>query len=109
MSKPLTAVIAAAVLLAGCAAPGNVKEAGPAATASNKPSFLDDPYPSTYQRVASPPVLITGATVLTGTGTRIDNADVLLQDGRIVAVGTGLQAPAGATHVDGKGKWVTPG
>ncbi|BCT92438.1 amidohydrolase [Lysobacter helvus] len=109
MTKPLTAVIAAAVLLAGCAAPGNVKEAGPSASASTKPSWLDDPYPSTYQRVASPPVLITGATVLTGTGTRIENADVLMQDGRIVAVGTGLQAPAGATHVDGKGKWVTPG
>src|SRR4249919_4210972 len=108
MTKPLTALVAAAVLLAGCAAPGNVKQAGPSA-ASNKPSWLDDPYPSTYQRVASPPVLITGATVLTGTGARIDHADVLMQDGRIVAVGQGLQAPAGATHVDGKGKWVTPG
>ncbi|HVQ34118.1 MAG TPA: amidohydrolase, partial [Lysobacter sp.] len=76
---------------------------------STKPRFLDDPYKSTYQRVASPPVLISGATVLTGTGTRLDGADVLMQDGRIVAVGTGLQVPADAIRVDGTGKWVTPG
>nr|WP_052116462.1 amidohydrolase [Lysobacter dokdonensis] len=91
--------------MAGCASSGATKTtAAPA-----KPSWTDDPYPTTYQRVQSPPVLITGATVLTGTGTRLDNADVLLQDGKIVAVGTGLQAPAGATRVDAQGKWVTPG
>src|SRR5690606_8471164 len=49
------------------------------------------------------------ATVLTGTGTRLDGADVLLQGGRIAAIGTGLTAPADAVRVDGSGKWVTPG
>ncbi|MGO4552246.1 amidohydrolase [Lysobacter sp. 2RAF19] len=94
--------------MAGCASSGATKSDAPA-SASAKPSWLDDPYPSTYQRVPSPPVLITGATVLTGTGTRLEDADVLLQDGKVVAVGTGLQAPAGATRVDAHGKWVTPG
>src|SRR3546814_15545732 len=68
-----------------------------------------DPYPSTYAPIASPPVLISGATVLTGTGTRLDGTDVLLQDGKVAAIGTGLTAPAGAVRVDGSGKWVTPG
>ncbi len=68
-----------------------------------------DPFPSTYQVPASPPVLITGATVLTGTGTRLDEADVLIVDGRIAAVGPGLEAPAGARLIDAKGRWVTPG
>ncbi|MGY0620576.1 amidohydrolase [Lysobacter sp. A378] len=72
-------------------------------------SFANDPYPSTYERIAAPPVLIRGATVLTGTGVRLDNADVVMADGRIVEVGTGLAAPTGATVVDGSGKWVTPG
>ena len=71
--------------------------------------FLQDPYPSTYVPIASAPVLISNATVLTGTGVRLDNADVLLQGGRIAAVGRGLQAPEGATRVDARGKWVTPG
>ena len=69
----------------------------------------NDPYPSTYAPAASAPVLIRGATVLTGTGTRLDNADVLIVDGKIAAVGANLTAPAGARVVEGRGRWVTPG
>ncbi len=69
----------------------------------------DDPYPSTYQRVAAPDTLIRNATVLVGDGSRIDGADVLLRDGKIARVGTGLDAPRGANVVDGSGKWLTPG
>lgn len=106
MIRPIAAVVAT-VLFAGCTA-SQVKEDAPSA-ASTKPRWLDDPYASTYRRVPSPPVLITGATVLTGTGTRLENADVLLLDGRIAAVGTGVQAPADAIRIDGRGKWITPG
>nr|WP_161808834.1 amidohydrolase [Stenotrophomonas ginsengisoli] len=66
-------------------------------------------FPSTYQPLPSQPVLITGATVLDGAGARLDNADVLMVDGRIAGVGVGLQAPADAQRIDGSGKWVTPG
>ena len=79
------------------------------AQAATKPRFTDDPYPSTYQPLASAPVLLRHATVLTGTGVRLDDADVLLADGKVAAVGQGLQAPAGAQMVDATGKWVTPG
>lgn len=103
MFKP-TLLAAAAALLVGCASAPQ-KAAAPA-TAYN---FAADPYPSTYQRVAAPAVLLTNATVLTGTGTRLDNADVLLRDGRIVAVGTGLETTADAVRVDATGKWITPG
>ena len=79
---------------------------------SSQPAFAAqwrDPYPSTYVPIPSGAVLIQGATVLTGTGSRLEGADVLLADGRIKAVGVGLAVPAGATVVDGRGKWVTPG
>lgn len=75
----------------------------PALAPAAAPSF-----PSTYQPVASGPVLITDATVLTGDGRRLEGADVLMRDGKVAAVGTDLEA-AGATVVDGRGKWVTPG
>ncbi|HLS83962.1 MAG TPA: amidohydrolase, partial [Arenimonas sp.] len=65
-------------------------------------------YPSTYQAVPSGPVLVRGATVLTGNGQRLEDADVLMRDGRIAAVGRNLEA-GGATVVDGSGKWLTPG
>jgi imidazolonepropionase-like amidohydrolase len=70
--------------------------------------FAVDAYPSTYRPAASPSVLIRGATVLDGAGGRHDGADVLMRDGKIVAVGQGLAAD-GATVVDGQGRWVTPG
>ncbi len=67
-----------------------------------------DPFKSTYQPAASAPTLIRNATVLDGTGRRLDGADVLMRDGKIAAVGTGLAAD-GATVVDAQGRWVTPG
>jgi imidazolonepropionase-like amidohydrolase len=93
--------------LTGC---GLVLLAGAAQAATPQQSrFTQDPYPSTYRAIGSGPVLIEHATVLTGTGQRLDDADVLMRDGRIVAVGSALEAPADATRVDAHGKWVTPG
>jgi hypothetical protein len=80
-----------------------------AAPALGASRFMADPYPSTYRAQPDAPVLIHNATVLTGTGQRLDNADVLLREGRIVAVGQQLQAEADVTRIDAQGKWVTPG
>jgi len=66
-------------------------------------------YPSTYRRRPSAPVLIRNATILTATGVEIEGGSILLQDGRIVALGQQVEAPEGATVVDGTGKVVTPG
>jgi imidazolonepropionase-like amidohydrolase len=90
-----------ALVAALAALTATASAAGPASNA--------DPYPSTYRVIASPPVLIRGATVLTGTGERMDDSDLIMSDGRIVALGKGLEAPANATIIDGAGKWVTPG
>ncbi len=65
-------------------------------------------FESRYEGLSAQTTLITGATILTGTGERLDNADLLLVDGKIAEIGTGLSA-AGADVVDAEGKWVTPG
>jgi imidazolonepropionase-like amidohydrolase len=55
-------------------------------------------------------VFVRGATVWTqGPQGRLENADIVIRDGRIVEVGTGLSAPRGAVEIDGTGKHVTPG
>ena len=64
--------------------------------------------------VASPAlaqtVAITGGKVVIGDGTDpIDGATVLVQDGKVVAVGRDVVVPAGVRKVDASGKWVTPG
>jgi hypothetical protein len=55
-------------------------------------------------------VLIRGATVHTVAEQGVlTNADVLIRDGKIAAVGTGLSAPGDATTVDARGRILTPG
>jgi len=54
-------------------------------------------------------IAITGATVYPVSGPKIENATVLIRDGKIAAVGTNVALPAGATRIDASGKWVTPG
>ena len=105
MQRSFVVALAATVMITPVVAPA-AADAAPAKPVSR---FAQDPYASTYRAVGSPAVLIRDATVLTGTGTRLDDADVLMRDGRIVAVGRDLDAPADAVQVDGRGKWVTPG
>ena len=96
-----------AVIITACAAQPKTPSALPAA--SPPPPAAREPFSSTYKAAASPITLIRNATVLTGTGTRIDGGDVLIEGGRIKAVGASLPAPEGAVVVDASGRWVTPG
>ncbi|MBP6797121.1 MAG: amidohydrolase family protein [Luteimonas sp.] len=106
MLRPLSAALCAA-LLAGCAHTASTD--APSSANASRIVAGSAPFPSTYRPIAAPPVLIAGATVLTGDGRRLEQADVLLRDGKVVAIGNGLSADAEAVRVDGRGKWVTPG
>lgn len=68
-----------------------------------------DPFPSTYQPMASQPTLITNVTILDGIGGMIESGSVLMSGGKIQAVGSDIDAPQDAVVIDGKGQWVTPG
>ncbi|MHB1007278.1 MAG: amidohydrolase [Chloroflexota bacterium] len=52
---------------------------------------------------------ITGARVLTITKGEIDGGTILIDNGRIVGVGSGLAVPADAQMIDARGKIVMPG
>lgn len=54
-------------------------------------------------------IAITGGRVFPVSGPVIDNATVLIRDGKIVQVGTNVSIPADARRIDASGKWVTPG
>ena len=79
-----------------------------ACLASSANLLARQPYDSTYEPRPTESILIQNATVLTGTGSRLDRADVHIADGMIVAVGSDL-AIEGARVVDGEGRWLTPG
>lgn len=94
------ALVAAGMMLCACA---TVE-----APDKDKPD-PKNPFPSTYTPIPGTATAIVGATVLTGTGEKIEGGTVLFKDGKIEAVGANVAVPAGYEIVDAKGKWVTPG
>ena len=111
--RPHLAVLAltTALTLTACAAtpPRAASNGTPVPKPAAAPAAVPAPFPSTYVAPATTPTLIKGATVLTGTGKRLERTDVLLRDGKIAAIGVSLSADANTRVIDGKNKWVTPG
>jgi imidazolonepropionase-like amidohydrolase len=108
--RGLLCLAVATLAIAGCT--GNQKPQTVSAQAPRTPpkTYSRDPFPSTYHRYPGVVTAITGATVFDGEGKRIDNGTVVLADGLVQAIGGPDTAiPAGATRIDGTGKWVTPG
>jgi hypothetical protein len=54
-------------------------------------------------------IAITNARIHTVSGPVIDRGTIVIQNGRIAAVGAGLAVPGNAQTIDGAGKTVTPG
>lgn len=63
-------------------------------------------YPAPKQ---TQPIAITGATVHIGNGQVLNNATVVMVDGKITAVGNNVTIPAGAQTINAQGKHVYPG
>jgi imidazolonepropionase-like amidohydrolase len=104
------AALAAALAVAGCTKSEPPRSASAQPPRTRPATYSHDPYPSTYHRYPGVVTAITGATVFDGEGGRIENGTVVLADGLVQAVGGPDTAiPAGATRIEARGKWVTPG
>jgi len=79
-----------------------------AAVVFTQTTFAAEPFPSTYEPAASQPTLIKNATILTGDGGRLEQASLLMANGKVQWLGSG-DIPADAAVIDADGKWVTPG
>jgi imidazolonepropionase-like amidohydrolase len=73
------------------------------------PCVVTDAQPAKATRPPVGSTLIKNATILTVTNGKLENADILLQNGKIAAIGKNLTAPSGAEVIDGTGKFITPG
>lgn len=66
--------------------------------------------PAAPERTAAAVLLLRDATIWTqGPEGRLERADLLVRDGKVVKVGRGLRAPTGALVIEAAGKHVTPG
>ncbi len=66
-------------------------------------------FASTYTPLPSEVTFIDNATILLGNGEILEDAGLLMKEGKIAGVGKRLSAPRGATIIDAAGKYVTPG
>ncbi|CCH56478.1 amidohydrolase [Fibrisoma limi BUZ 3] len=58
----------------------------------------------------SQPVVVVGGNLIdVETGKVRENVSLLIEQGTITRIGKNLKAPAGATVIDAKGKWLIPG
>lgn len=74
------------------------------------PAAMPAPVTAKTLGPTNPPVLIRHGKIYTvGAAGTLADGDVLIENGKIVAVGTNLPAPANAAIIDAKGKPVTPG
>ena len=73
--------------------------------------LIASPLQAQRARTAAPETLIaiTGGTLRPGDGAAIENATIVIRGERIVSVGAGAAAPAGATLIDATGMIITPG
>jgi len=90
---------------------GPATDAGPAPSPfAGAEARASESIPGADDEAAAAPVLVQHAVVLTATGQRFDPGYVLMENGRIAAVGTGDGPGArGGAVVDAHGKIVTPG
>jgi imidazolonepropionase-like amidohydrolase len=105
-SRARGAALIALAALAGLSSLAAKKAATPR---PEQPPYLRDAFPSTYRPLPRSPTLITHATILDGAGHRLDDGDILLNDGKVEAIGRNLAPPARAVRIDARGRWVTPG
>jgi imidazolonepropionase-like amidohydrolase len=68
-----------------------------------------DPFPSTYKPFPSRTTVIRNVNILTAAGPMIRNGAILIQNGKVAAVGATVSAPDDAVVIDGAGRYVTPG
>ena len=68
-----------------------------------------EPFESTYVPLQAENILIKNASVYDGDGNEFSNTDILVQEGRIVAIGKDLPVTDDFKIIDATNKWVTPG
>ncbi len=112
---PLVALVAGACATTPTDTPVDASAASqtsePVKAMPKRVAYNTDPYPSTYKPLPSEDVLIRNATVYDGLGGEIKGGAVLIQGGKISAVGSeaSMTMPAGIKTIDATGKFVTPG
>ena len=67
------------------------------------------PFESTYKALPPTNTIFRNANVYDGEGNEFSEIDLLIKDGKIIAMGSDLPGSSEFIEVDATGKWITPG
>ena len=68
-----------------------------------------EPFESTYEPLPPTNTIFRNASIYDGEGNELNNTDLIIKDGKVVAMGVDLPSSADLIEVDASGKWITPG
>ena len=68
-----------------------------------------EPFESTYEPLPPTNTIFRNASIYDGEGNELNNTDLIIKDGKVVAMGVDLPSSSDLIEVDASGKWITPG
>ena len=68
-----------------------------------------EPFQSTYEPLPPTNTIFRNANIYDGEGNELINTDLIIKDGKVVAIGIDLLSSDDLKEIDASGKWITPG
>ena len=68
-----------------------------------------EPFESTYEPLPPTNTIFRNANIYDGEGNELINTDLIIKDGKVVAIGVDLPSSDDLKEIDASGKWITPG
>ena len=68
-----------------------------------------EPFQSTYEPLPPTNTIFRNANIYDGEGNELINTDLIIKDGKVVAIGIDLPSSDDLEEIDASGKWITPG
>ena len=68
-----------------------------------------EPFESTYEPLPPTNTIFRNANIYDGEGNELIDTDLIIKDGKVVAIGIDLPSSDDIKEIDASGKWITPG
>jgi imidazolonepropionase-like amidohydrolase len=68
-----------------------------------------EPFQSTYEPLPPTNTIFRNTNIYDGEGNELINTDLIIKDGKVVAIGIDLPSSDDLKEIDASGKWITPG
>ena len=68
-----------------------------------------EPFESTYEPLPSTNTIFRNANIYDGEGNELIDTDLIIKDGKVIAIGVDLPSSSDLKEIDATNKWITPG